>query len=286
MRVKPSFRNRGIRPSKPYDRPANSSSSANSPTTSGTHGSSHTTTWNLLSGSFALLESNNDNAMGSASSAMSWEEEVADFLGSTACSSGSASPCSSPNVSADYSPPSVDELDSRLQSLSVQSQVGPSPAPPTSSFFTSHSISVDLPPCFVPASAATIQPTRQSAFLPYTSKPHPSSPVSGHTATSSDALMPPTLTSDSELSPSPTTLENIQKMPYIDRTDSDVTLVDGSSERGDPLKVAAASKIVDALVSLKEQQLAEHYEVKDGSEVQAQATQSAISVTLAGTLAM
>ncbi|KAL1674792.1 hypothetical protein EV122DRAFT_281700 [Schizophyllum commune] len=307
MRVKPSMHSRQARAPKPYNRPIQLDPSSDVPCDSLAASTSRTwTSWTPASTSKIFSQQSTSDTMPSSNA---WDEEIAAF---TADWPGPDASCSvspsSPQIPTEYVPPSVDELDTLLRPLSISSP-NEDGAPLKSSFAPSNSTAVTLPPCFVPATNSTMPLARKSAFPPYMSKPHPPTPVNG-IALSAIASASPSTPSSTGDQPASTmlTLENVGKMPSLDRADSDVTLVDGTSNKGEMTKAALASKIVDALTGSSVDALPGAFVdsftgAPDGScdmdldggkamnvdgekPVDGQATQSAILGTFAATLAL
>ncbi|KAL1755535.1 hypothetical protein FB107DRAFT_274702 [Schizophyllum commune] len=307
MRVKPSMHNRQARAPKPYNRPTALDLSTEAPCDSPAASTSRTgTSWTPASTSKIFSQQSTSDTMPSSDA---WDEEIAAF---TADWPGPDASCSvspsSPQIPTEYVPPSVDELDTLLRPLSISSPTEDD-APLKSAFPPPSSTAVTLPPCFVPATNSTMPLARKSAFPPYVSKPHPPTPVNG-VASSANASAPPSTPSSAgdHAASSMLTLENVGKMPSLDRADSDVTLVDGTSNKGEMTKAALASKIVDALTGSSVDALPGAFvdsftgapdgscdmdsdggkaiDVDGGETMDGQATQSAILGTFAAALAL
>ncbi|KAL1686095.1 hypothetical protein GGG16DRAFT_118260 [Schizophyllum commune] len=306
MRVKPSMHNRQARAPKPYNRPTQLDPSSDVPCDSPAASTSRTgTRWTPASTSKIFSQPTPSDSIPSDA----WDDEIAAFTADWpgADESCSASP-SSPQIATEYVPPSVDELDTLLLPLSISSP-NEDETPLKSSFAPPSSTAVTLPPCFVPATNSTMPLVRKSAFPPYMSKPHPPTPVNGFVL-SANASASPSTPSSTGGRPASTmlTLENVGKMPSLDRADSDVTLVDGNSGKGEMTKAALASKIVDALTGSSVDALPGAFvdastgafdgscdmevdsgtamDVDGGKLADSQATQSAILGTFAATLAL
>ncbi|KAL1716350.1 hypothetical protein EV715DRAFT_265352 [Schizophyllum commune] len=307
MRVKPSMHNRQARAPKPYNRPTQLNPSTEAPCDSPTASPSCAGAgWTPASTSKIFSQQSTSDTMPPSNA---WDEEIAAFTADWPGPNASCSvSLSSPQLPTEYVPPSVDELDTLLRPLSISSTTEDD-APTKSTFPPPSSTDIALPPCFVPAASTTMPIVRKSAFSPYMSKPHPPTPVNGVASSANASASPstPSVTGDLPAS-TMLTLENVGKMPSLDRADSDVTLVDGTSNKGDMTKAALASKIVDALTGSSVDALPGAFVdsftgAPDGScdmdsdcgktmdvdgekPVDGQATQSAILGTFAATLAL
>lgn len=276
MRVKPATRNRGARQPKPdielaymNTKPSTSDLPGASPhftTSKPVDSDSSSSISSSTSSSTSKLFSSYRTSPASTSALFdtvddAWDEEVAAFLGGwpATCDSCFDSPCASPDGALEYTPPSVEDLDTLLRSLSIQpkgdyayaplatqsafsvpaTQSALSVSTTQSAFPVSADPKITLAPCFVPATHSVFPPTavRKSAFPPCKTKLLPALPAPAVPASPASVPSPPALSDTTPAASAEATLAVSQSgilmigampvTPRFDRTDSDVTLVNG-----------------------------------------------------------